>query len=430
MGLGEFIAGSRGILGRMRVASVGLVIAALAVVLASPAVGATSKSTLAGGDEWPMFGGSFTHAGASQAVGPSSPATSWSLKASSSYSDFGISPAIGSDGTIYQLQGQTKNDLHWRLRAISPTTHKTLWSSTGQGGPFDTTPAVAPDGVVYVAMDGRGGKGLYAIENGGTELWERSFHDGGLDVSPTIGPDGTVYVEDSVSKVYALNPENGHAYWKFAGSTGTFLGEGTPALSPDGTTVYLTTAGGDLYAVSAGPTGGQLAWTYHIQGPTDGGIANAPAVGPDGTIYVATAGNNGNTPGDIEAVNPDGTLKWAYVSNGTFETTPAVTAAGQVVAGNDVGTVVAVQQSDGALAWSYSAPGVYGQNGFYNSSAASDAKGNIYLQNQVSVFAFSPEGSLLWTVNDGGYSSPALDDSGTLYVDGGDQSLIAYESSG
>ena len=257
-----------------------------------------------------------------------------------------------------------QDDLHWRLRAISPTTHKTLWSSTGQGGPFDTTPAVAPDGVVYVAMDGRGGKGLYAIENGGTELWERSFHDGGLDVSPTIGPDGTVYIEDEDSKVYALNPENGHAYWKFTGSDRTFLGEGTPALSPDGTTVYLTTAGGDLYAVSAGPTGGQLAWTYHIQGPQGGGIANAPAVGPDGTIYVATAGNNGNTPGDIEAVNPDGTLKWAYVSNGTFETTPAVTAAGQVVAGNDVGTVVAVQQSDGALAWSYSAPGVYGQNGF------------------------------------------------------------------
>ena len=86
--------------------------------------------------------------------------------------------------------------------------------------------------------------------------------------------------------MYALNPENGHAYWKFGGSTGTFSGEGTPALSPDGTTVYLTTAGGDLYALSAGPTGGQLAWTYHIQGPQGGGIANAPAVGPDGTIYV------------------------------------------------------------------------------------------------------------------------------------------------
>ena len=257
-------------------------------------------------------------------------------------------------------------------------------------------------------MDGRGGKGLYAIENGGTELWERSFHDGGLDVSPTIGPDGTVYIEDEDSKVYTLNPENGHAYWKFTGSTGTFLGEGTPALSPDGTTVYLTTAGGDLYAVSAGPTGGQLAWTYHIQGPQGGGMANTPAVGPDGTIYVATAGNNGNTPGDIEAVNPDGTLKWAYVSNGTFETTPAVTAAGQVVAGNDVGTVVAVQQSDSrrwhgpTLRREFTA-----KTGSYNSSAASDANGNIYLQNQVSVFAFSPEGSLLWTVNhDGGSPRP------------------------
>lgn len=77
-------------------------------------------------------------------------------------------------------------------------------------------------------------------------------------------------------------------------------------------------------ALSAGPTGGHLSWTYHIQGLKKGNIENTPAVGPDGTIYVATGGTYGNTPSDIEAVNPNGTLKWTYVSNGTFETTPAV----------------------------------------------------------------------------------------------------------
>jgi outer membrane protein assembly factor BamB len=415
----------------MRVAAVGMTMAVVSVVLSSSAVGAASKGGLASGEEWPMFMGGFTHAGQSQAVGPSSPDFSWALNPNrtghpAGFYDYGNSPVVGSHGTIYLVQ--TPGDppfARTRVEAISPSTHKTLWtwlvSGYGlAGGAISDTPAVAPDGVVYVATNV--GKGpLYAIKNGKT-LWTRNgFY---YEEVPTIGPDETLYVDNDKKGLEALNPQNGAVYWKLAGASGV------PALSPDGTTLYVP-AGGDLDALSAGPTGGQLAWTYHIQAPVGGNIESAPAVGPDGTIYVATGATSGNTPGDIEAVNPDGTLKWAYVSNGTFETTPAVTSAGQVVAGNDVGTVAAVQQSDGTLAWSYSAPGTYGTNGFDNSSAASDANGNIYIQNQFSVFALSPEGSLLWTVNQSSQgASPAMDDSGTLYINGGDQSLIAYESNG
>ncbi len=422
-------------MGRMRGASVGLVMAALAVVLASPAVGATSNTSLAGGDEWPMFGGGFTHAGASQAVGPSSPATSWKVTPQPTGGDEGTSPVVGSDGTIYLLQVSGKYS--FRLFAISPSTHKVLWSGSGAGVPDRSTPAVAPNGVVYVTISNRGaGQGLYAIKEGGATLWERKISQSrGFNPfgDPTIGPDGTVYVEDQRSKMFALNPKNGHDYWKFAGSGGTFGVRGTPALSPDGTTVYLTSGGGDLYALSAGPTGGHLTWTYRIHGPQGGYIENAPAVGPDGTIYVATGGGEGTTPGDIEAVNPDGTSKWVYVSNGSFESTPAVTAAGKVVAGNDVGTVDAVRQRNGTLAWSYAAPGTLGQNGFA-SPAASDANGTIYVENQTSLFALDPEGSLLWTVSltptgFNVFSAPAIDDSGTLYVPKS-YSLIAYESNG
>ncbi len=251
---------------------------------------------------------------------------------------------------------------------------------------------------------------------------------------PTIGPDGTVYVEDWRSTLFALNPKNGQLYWKFAGYSGGIGEDATPALSADGTTVYLSSGIGHLYALSAGPTGGQVQWTYHIQGPQGGYLDSAPAVGPNGTIYVATSGRDGTTPGDIEAVKPDGTSKWVYVSNGSFETTPTVTATGQVVAGNDVGTVDAVQASGGTLAWSYTAPGTRGQNGF-GSPAASDAKGTIYVENQTNLFALDPEGSLLWTVSlrptgFNGFSAPAMDDSGTLYVLNKSYSLIAYGSNG
>jgi outer membrane protein assembly factor BamB len=114
------------------------------------------------------------------------------------------------------------------------------------------------------------------------------------------------------------------------------------------------------------------------------------------------------------------------------QSSPAVTAAGQVVASLEVGSdgmVIALQQSDGTLAWSYS-----GSSDF--SSPVSDTDGNIYIQTVSAVDALSPQGSLLWTtpVNAGfGLTppSPAMDNSGTLYINGGgDQTLIAYESTG
>jgi len=298
-------------------------------------------------------------------------------------------------------------------------THEKLWSwsDKSEGAAFRSTPAVAPDGTVYVVTDGSGGA-LIAISNTGTTLWTLGL---GLQGSPTIGPDGTVYVESASSVLYAVDPQDGQVYWQFAGSEGSIGVRGSPALSPDGQTLYLPSGGGDLYALSAGPTGGSLEWTYEIEGPADGGIENAPAVGPDGTIYIATGGGYGDSPGDIEAVNPDGTPKWAYTSNGTFETTPTVTSTGLVVAGNDEATIVAVQQNDGSLAWSYTA-----QGGFYNSSPASDATGDIYIYNGAALLALSPTGGLRWTANVSGYgASPAIDHSGTLYLTAG-QSLIAF----
>ena len=71
-----------------------------------------------------------------------------------------------------------------------------------------------------------------------------------------------------------------------------------PAIGPDGT-VYSIDAFEHLYALA--PDGG-LKWL--VRGAGDKGVA----VGPDGTIYVASENF-------IKAFNPDGSAKWQFVQN-------------------------------------------------------------------------------------------------------------------
>jgi outer membrane protein assembly factor BamB len=387
----------------------------------------TSHSAGTPVETWTEFHASAAHAGLSTGPGPTSPTVDWTFNPADGYNTEGTSPVLGPDGTIYLLRAHGLVS-GARLDAVAPSTHQILWSWIDSSESVQrSTPAVATNGVVYVISDAGLSHHLVAIAPGGATLWKTTGLN--LQGTPTIGQDATVYVEDASSAAYAIDPTDGHVLWSFAGSQGTVGVRGFPALSPNGLTVYIPSGGGNLYAVSAGPTGGALLWTYHIPAQ-EGFIENSPAVGGDGTIYVAAGGTYGNTPSDITAVSAAGTALWTYTTNGTFETTPTVTSTGLVVAANDVGSVFAVNQSDGTLAWSYQAPGQYGGNGFYNSSAASTRDGTTYVQNQFSVFALSNTGTVIWTVDrQATYfgSSPALEVMGTLYVAFG-QDLIAYKS--
>ncbi len=134
-----------------------------------------------------MYHGGFTHAGASKADGPTSTAHAWTFTHLGPHSEDGISPVVGPGGIIYLLEGTGGHTPFSRLRAISPTTHKTLWSFSHFDGAFRSTPAVAPDGDVYVVTDGQGYQ-LIAIGSGGEFLWQLTGL--GLQGSPTIGRDG------------------------------------------------------------------------------------------------------------------------------------------------------------------------------------------------------------------------------------------------
>ena len=78
----------------------------------------------------------------------------------------------------------------------------------------------------------------------GTLLWE--FETGGwVGYSPAIGPDGTIYVGSHDTKIYALDGKTGARKWEF--KTGNYVSNG-PAIGADGT-VYFGSVDKKVYAL-------------------------------------------------------------------------------------------------------------------------------------------------------------------------------------
>jgi hypothetical protein len=83
-------------------------------------------------------------------------------------------------------------------------------------------------------------------------------------------------------------------------ATTSVIGPGSgssPAISPDGTAVYVSDDDGSLYSFDTDTDTGEVNWSLPL-----GAAPGSASVGPDGTIYVP-AGNQ-------MAVTPDGAVKW------------------------------------------------------------------------------------------------------------------------
>lgn len=138
---------------------------------------------------------------------------------------------------------------------------------------------------------------------------------------------------------------------------GAVKGGSSPAVSPDGSTVYMmrSLSGSDvaaLYAFNA--SDGQVQWSFDISLGMSGKSATAqakdvfssPSVGSDGTVYMVVRDLQSTTAERgvyVLAVKPNGSLKWAYKGgvSGTnlYAVTPAIDAAGNVFVatrGNEV----------------------------------------------------------------------------------------------
>ncbi len=229
------------------------------------------------------------------------------------------SPALAPDGTIYI------GTFHGWLLAISPD-GKIKWKFKTKVE-IKSSPAIAADGTIYFGSRDRN---FYALTPKGNLKWKQTT-GGWVDSSPAIAADGTVYFGSWDGSFYAVAPD-GNLKWKFATSN---LITTSPAIAGDGT-VYFGSHDKCLYALS---DAGNLKWKFLTGAEIDG----SPAIAADGIIYFQS------TDGIFYALRPGGTELWRQRLGGFTPSSPVVDADGNifVMSGNDHASL----SHDGSIRW-------------------------------------------------------------------------------
>jgi outer membrane protein assembly factor BamB len=237
----------------------------------------------------------------------------------------------------------------------------------------------------------------------------------------TIGQDGTVYVGTLGTlggRFYAIT-EDGTISWSF--DTGTEV-QNWPALGADGT-IYMAAYGGVVYAFDPG---GTVKWSFDT---SDNCMMYSPTIAADGTIYA------GSYFGTLFALNPGGGLKWEVNTGGNLESAPAIGEDGTLyLTGYQYpnGVLHAISSS-GIILWTSSVATM--AVGGVNSSPVIATDGTIYVgANDSKLYAINPDGTLKWSFTTPAYSysgsTPAIGDDGTIYYAGDSQYLYAVDSEG
>ena len=151
-----------------------------------------------------------------------------------------------------------------------------------------------------------------------------------------------------------------------------------------------------------------------------GGIYTGVTLAGDGTIYFGSSDHH------LQAVNPDGTLKWRFAATMPVNSTPAVGTDGTIYVGSDDWFIYAVKP-DGTQKWAYET------GNWVGSGPAVDSSGTIYCgSGDTYIYALNPDGTLKWRFKTGDMviASPAIGSSGTIFCGSIDQYLYALNPDG
>jgi len=166
-------------------------------------------------------------------------------------------------------------------------------------------------------------------------------------------------------------------------------------------------------------------WEFTLQ--EDGAESfSSPVIGPNGTIYVASD--------NLDALNPDGTLKWKSTVN-VDSAAPALAADGTIyavgTADPDYTNYLFAMTTNGRVKWKFatddssSAP-VVGADGTIYFGCASFTYPEVGC-----LYAVKPNGQLKWKTTIGiAATIPAIDRQGSIYVGSADHNLYAFDING
>lgn len=253
----------------------------------------------------------------------------------------------GDDGTLYAW------DFGGTLYAINPDgTQK--WKTDPLGALQIRRVALTANGLVVAA--------------GGTTVRTFSAATGAPGWSDDVGEYVYAVAVDKSGNIWSNGISSVRKHAPTGGVLATVAAPSSPggmAMAPDGT-IYVRAISGGVIQVSAVSPNATLKWSKSLSN-TSTGRAQAdslsePAVGPDGTIYICGTPTDPNFTGGLFAVSPSAPTaaseapKWIYTHHEKCEATPAVGNNGQVYIVTDK-TLLAVNASDGKLAWSVPAGG-------------------------------------------------------------------------
>jgi hypothetical protein len=362
---------------------------------------------------------------------------------------FDVSPVVGPDGTVYQL------DLFGTLHAIGPTGNQ-LWQNSPPFAqavvdPFGATPFLASDGSIYLTggSDGAGTPTMYNLSPTGTVLATAvatsagsGMNTGdGYDVAPLLGSLGTVFAFDDFPGVILYN-QNTLALLQVFPLPG---GDERAALALMSDESSFWNFSGILSRLSPPSAGLSSQWQYNVSNDFGGAteVGATVSINPVTNQILVAGGWLGLTSvgTGVSAVDPvSGAEQWkralpthAPTSNDVdpicqlFTTdvgnsTPSVGVDGTIYIGNIDG-LYALDATTGATktGWPYATAAV-------TDTVSIGGDGALFFGTIDGTFyALNANGTLRFKMTAGGRisSSPAIGPDGTLYFVADDGILYA-----
>ncbi len=240
--------------------------------------------------------------------------------------------------------------------------------------------------------------------------WKRDL-GGPVVPGPVVGSDGTVFAAVNTGVLHALDPRTGRDRWTLDGGAPYGLDLTTsPLLLPGGLLLWPGPQD-TLFGVDSAT--GAVRWRLAL-----GAMGLSPALGADGTVYVADTG------GGLRALDVDGggrrapRVRWRLsLGDGGSYTSPSLDRRGgaTIVYGGVGADVVAVRDAGASaeILWR----GRTG--GLVEVSAAVAADGTVLAgSNDKRLHAFTPDGRSRWSARLEAltYSSPAAAPDGTAVI--------------